>query len=99
MVYRGEKGSFRSVGWTCTHCYIKIWTSFRAWGTLLNVMRQPGWEGSSGRMDTYICVAESLFYPPETITTLLISYTPIQNNMSLKQHNTKACVFNGKDLG
>ena len=32
-----------------------------------------GWE----RMDTYICVAESLYCPPGTITTLLIDYTPI----------------------
>ena len=29
------------------------------------------------RMDT--CIAESLYSPPETITTLLINYTPIQN--------------------
>ena len=28
-------------------------------------------------MDTCICVAESLCCPPETITTLLVSYTPI----------------------
>ena len=32
-----------------------------------------GWE----RMDTCICVAESLYRPPETITTLLIDYSPI----------------------
>ena len=31
--------------------------------------------GVWGRMDTCICMAES----PETITTLLIVYTPIQN--------------------
>ena len=29
------------------------------------------------RMDTCIRMAESLCYPPETITTLLIGYTPI----------------------
>ena len=28
---------------------------------------------------TYICMAESLHCSPETITVLLISYTPIQN--------------------
>ena len=33
----------------------------------------------SGRMDTCICMAESLPCSPETITTLLISYTLIQN--------------------
>ena len=32
-----------------------------------------------GRMDTYICMAESLHSSPETITTLLSGYTPIQN--------------------
>ena len=31
------------------------------------------------RMDTCICMAKSLFCLPETVTTLLISYTPIQN--------------------
>ena len=32
-----------------------------------------------GRMDTRICMAESLRCSPETITTLLIGHTPIQN--------------------
>ena len=32
-----------------------------------------------GRMDTCICVAESLHHSPETITLLLIGYTLIQN--------------------
>ena len=32
-----------------------------------------------GRMDTCICMAESLHCPPETITAFLISYTPIQS--------------------
>ena len=31
------------------------------------------------RMDTCVCMAESLCYSPENITTLLIGYTPIQN--------------------
>ena len=35
--------------------------------------------GVWGRMDPCICMAESLCCPPETITTLLIGYTPIQN--------------------
>ena len=30
-------------------------------------------------MDTCICMAESVHHSPETITTLLIGYTPIQN--------------------
>ena len=36
-------------------------------------------KGVWGRMDTCKCMAESLSYSSETITTLLISYTPIQN--------------------
>ena len=35
--------------------------------------------GVWGEMDTCICMAETFCYSPETITTLLISYTPIQN--------------------
>ena len=35
-------------------------------------------------MDTWICMDESLHYSLETITTLLISYTPIQNKKVLK---------------
>ena len=35
--------------------------------------------GVWGRMDTCICMAESICYAPETITTLLAGYTPIQN--------------------
>ena len=47
-------------------------------------MWQPGWERGLGEMDTCICMAESLCCPTETITTLLIGYTPKQNK-SLKQ--------------
>ena len=35
--------------------------------------------GVWGRMDTCVCIAESLCCSTETITTLVISYTPIQN--------------------
>ena len=41
-------------------------------------MWQPGWEGGLGK-NGYMYMAESLCHSPETITTLLISYTPIQN--------------------
>ena len=41
-------------------------------------------------MDTYMCIAESLCCSPETITTLLIGYTSIQNKkfkfLFLKNH-------------
>ena len=36
-------------------------------------------------MDISICMAESLFSPSETITTLLIGYTPIHNKKLLKK--------------
>ena len=35
--------------------------------------------GVWGEMDTHIGMVESFCYSPKTITTLLISYTPIQN--------------------
>ena len=41
-----------------------------------------------GRMDTCMCTAESLCCPPETITILLIDYTPIQTK-KLKKKNTR----------
>ena len=42
------------------------------------------------RMDTCICMAESLCCLPETITTLLISYSPIQNKCLLKKGEERA---------
>ena len=41
--------------------------------------------GVQGRMDTCIGMAESLCSSPETITTLLIGYTPIQNKKLKKK--------------
>ena len=38
-----------------------------------------------GRMDTCICMTESLHCSPETATTLLIFYTPIQNVFGVKK--------------
>ena len=44
----------------------------------------------SRRLDTCICMAESLCSPPEAITTLLTGYTPIQNKKSkLKKKKKK----------
>ena len=40
--------------------------------------------GVWGRMDSGTCIAESLHCSPETITILLIGYTPIQNKMLKK---------------
>ena len=41
--------------------------------------------GVWGRMDTCICMAKSLCPSPETITTLLIGYTPIQNKKFMEK--------------
>ena len=41
--------------------------------------------GIWGRTDTCICMAESPPYSPDTITTLLISYTSIQNVFGVKK--------------
>ena len=50
--------------------------------------------GAWGRMDTYMCMTECLHCSPETITTLLISYTPIQNVSSVKKiRNYKKAVL------
>ena len=38
-----------------------------------------------GRMDTWICMAESLHCSPETPTMLLISYAPIKNKKLFKK--------------
>ena len=46
-----------------------------------------GWMGRGvwGRMDTCICMTESLHCSSENITALLISYTPTQNKKLKKQ--------------
>ena len=59
-------------------------TCCAAHGTLLKVTWRPGWEGCLGETATCMCVAESLHCSPQTITTLLISSTQIQNE-ELKQ--------------
>lgn len=45
---------------------------------MLRGMWRPGWEGSLERIDTYVRMAEPLGSPPETITTLSTSFTPVQ---------------------
>ena len=44
--------------------------------------------GVWGRMDTCVCMGESLCCSPKTIIMLLISYTPIQNK-KFKKINEK----------
>ena len=58
--------SFHAVSWIRS-VFLKEWGTRKSW-----------W----GRMDTCICLAESLCYPPETITAL-IYYTPTLNNRFL----------------
>ena len=41
--------------------------------------------GAWGTIGTCLCIAESLHCSSETITTLLIGYTPIQNVFSVKK--------------
>ena len=45
----------------------------------------PAWIGVWGRIDPCMWMAESICCPPETIITLLISYTPIQNKKLKKK--------------
>ena len=52
-----------------------------AWSTepLLTVTCSLDGRGAQGRMETCVCVAESLHCSPESITALFIGYTTIQN--------------------
>ena len=59
--------------------------------SMLSAMRQPGWEGVCGRMETCIWMAQILRCSSETITTLLISYILIEKLKKIK------CITN-KDL-
>ena len=59
-------------------CYVAAWMGEEFGGEWIRVYV---WRGVRGRVDTCICVAESLCCSPETTTTLLISYTPIENKM------------------
>ena len=55
-----------------------------------------------GRTDTCICMAESLHCSPETTTTLLITYTPIQNKkfkVKKKEFGDYRCKFLCQNIG
>ena len=49
-------------------------------------MLHGSWDGRGvqGKMDTCMCMAESLCQSSETITTLLIGYTPRKNKVKIK---------------
>ena len=55
--------------WNSYQCSVAVWM-----GT-----------GVGGRMDTCLCMTESLHCSPETITTLLICYNPTHTK-KLKKH-------------
>ena len=86
MVTSGEgwlEGLVREFGIDVyTLLYLKWKTNSRityyiAQGALFNVMWQPGWEGRVGENGYMDIMAESFCCLLETITTLLISYTPV----------------------
>ena len=56
-------------------------TYCRTHGTLYSMLLcgSPDGRGVGRRLDSCICVSESLCRPPETITTQLIGYPPIQH--------------------
>ena len=69
--------------WNSARRYVAAWMGRRFWG----------------RMEACTCTAESLCCPPETITTLLIGYTPIQNALGVKKKKrislfVKICGYN-----
>ena len=56
--------------------------------------------GVLGRTDTFICMAESHHCSPETVTSMLISYTPIQNKtlkIKIKCTDTIQCCEKSRD--
>ena len=56
-----------------------------ALGTLLNLWGSLDGRGVWERIDTGICMTESLHYSLKTITTLLTDYTPTQNKKLKKK--------------
>ena len=56
-----------------------------AYGALLNVKGNLDGKRVWGKIDTCTCMAESLRCSHNNITTLLISYTPIQNKKFFKK--------------
>jgi len=54
--------------------------------------------GAWGRMDTCICMAESLYCSPEIIITLLIRNTPIQKKKKKEPKFKIAWIINSEDI-
>ena len=66
---------------------------------LRNIMCEPRWEGSLGRMDTCTCTAESLSSSPETSTTLLIGSAAAAAAKSFQSCSTLWDLIDGSPLG
>ena len=83
MVISGEgwEKEIGSLAWTSTHCNINMLKGSTVWHREVCSALCGSLDGRGfvGRMDTCICMAESLCCPPEIITALLIGYAPIQN--------------------
>ena len=81
MVARGKDGLVREFGIDRnTFLYLKWITNnvlLYSTGDSAQLCGSLDGRGVWGRMDPCICVTEFLCCAPETITTLLISYTPI----------------------
>ena len=60
-------------------------------GSLLDVSGSLGGRGVWGRMDTCVCMAESIHCSPETVTSLLIGSTPVQNKKWKKARTSVLC--------
>ena len=78
--------------------FYKLWSALQMWSVpqgrerAMFILLHENWDIPPlphvwGRMDTCICMAESLHCSPGTITTLFIGYTPIQNVLVLKKES------------
>ena len=76
-----RKGMFGSLGWTCTALF-KMDNQQGPTGTLLNIMWQPGWEGSlgeNGHVYVYVWLSPFTVHLKSSQHHLLNGYTPVQN--------------------
>ena len=96
--FRIDRYTLPYLKWTKNYCYTHSLSI--AQGMLLNIMWQLGWEGSleeNGYISIYM--AESLCCPHETIITLLVDYTPIQNkkfNKKLSENKRQSVLYRVK---
>ena len=90
MVVRGRMGGWDSQGVRDQHVHFDIFKMDNQKGPTVwhrELCSRSCGSLDWGRMYTCICMTESLCCPPETITTLLISYTQIQTKKLLFKVN------------